>query len=70
MQAQAQNALLGPGDDITRLRELFGELFQQPAVLRHMSAMMAGSDVRYDLAADDPEAHPAVCCSTSVDRPG
>ncbi|MDL4815444.1 FAD-dependent monooxygenase [Actinomadura opuntiae] len=69
MQSKAQAALLGPGEDITRLRELFGELLEHDGVLSHMADMMAGADVRYapsggpaDGAAPAPDRqpHPAV----------
>lgn len=53
--AQAQAALLAPGEDVTGLRGLFGELLTQPGVVRVLAALVAGADVRYPVAAD---AHP------------
>ena len=49
MQSQSQIALMSPGPEITALRELFGELFEIPAVVEHMGNLLAGSDVRYDV---------------------
>ncbi|MFJ6671937.1 FAD-dependent monooxygenase [Actinosynnema sp. NPDC091369] len=53
--SQAQAALLAPGDDVTGLRHLFGELLTQPGVVRVLADLVAGADVRYPVAAD---AHP------------
>ncbi|KOX20976.1 FAD-dependent oxidoreductase [Saccharothrix sp. NRRL B-16348] len=53
--SQAQAALLAPGDDVTGLRELFGELLTQPAVVQAVADLVAGADVRYPADAD---AHP------------
>ena len=49
MSTQAQSVLIGPGSDITALRVLFGELLAVPDNTRRIAALMAGSDVRYDL---------------------
>ena len=49
MSTQAQSVLIGPGADVTALRELFGELLASPANTGHIAALMAGSDVSYDL---------------------
>jgi len=48
MSTQAQLVLVGPGSDVTALRVLFGELLAKPANARHIAALLAGSDVRYD----------------------
>ncbi|HEY2063236.1 MAG TPA: FAD-dependent monooxygenase [Amycolatopsis sp.] len=53
--AQAQAALLAPGEDVTGLRGLFGELLTQPGVVRVLADLVSGADVRYPVAAD---AHP------------
>jgi 2-polyprenyl-6-methoxyphenol hydroxylase-like FAD-dependent oxidoreductase len=53
--AQAHAALLSPGDDITGLRQLFGELLSQPDVVRVLAALVAGADVRYPVG---EHAHP------------
>jgi hypothetical protein len=38
---------VGPGDNITALRELFTELLGDPDTVRRIAALMAGTDVRY-----------------------
>jgi len=53
--SQAQAALLSPGDDVTGLRALFGDLLTQPGVVRAVANLVAGADVRYPVAED---AHP------------
>jgi 2-polyprenyl-6-methoxyphenol hydroxylase-like FAD-dependent oxidoreductase len=53
--SQAQAALLAPGDDVTGLRQLFGELLTQPGVVRSLANLVAGADVRYPV---DDDAHP------------
>jgi 2-polyprenyl-6-methoxyphenol hydroxylase-like FAD-dependent oxidoreductase len=45
--SQAQSALLSPGEDVTGLRRLFGELLTQPDVVRVFADLVAGADVRY-----------------------
>jgi 2-polyprenyl-6-methoxyphenol hydroxylase-like FAD-dependent oxidoreductase len=57
MHSRAQFALLRPGPEITALRELFGELLNQPSVMEHLADTLAGTAVRYPTAPDD---HPAV----------
>jgi len=47
MQTQAQQLLVGPGPQVTAMRTLFGELLQEPAVLRRIAELIAGSDIRY-----------------------
>ncbi|SFY52732.1 FAD-dependent monooxygenase [Streptomyces sp. F-1] len=58
LNAQAQSALDAPGGDTTALRELFAELLTHEQVVGHLAALVAGSDVRYDMGLTDP--HPAV----------
>jgi hypothetical protein len=45
--SQAQTALLAPGDEVTGLRTLFGELLEQPGVVQAIADLVAGADVRY-----------------------
>jgi 2-polyprenyl-6-methoxyphenol hydroxylase-like FAD-dependent oxidoreductase len=54
MHSMSQTALFGPGPEIAALRQLFNELLQLPSVSEHMAHLLAGSDVRYDVA----DAHP------------
>ncbi|GAA3440023.1 FAD-dependent monooxygenase [Kutzneria kofuensis] len=56
--AQATNALLGPGSDVTALRTLFGEMLGDAATVQRIADLLAGSDIRYDMGVDDP--HPLV----------
>ncbi|NUT51086.1 MAG: FAD-dependent oxidoreductase [Saccharothrix sp.] len=53
--SQAQAALLAPGEDVTGLRTLFGELLTRPDVVRAVAELVAGADVRYPV---DEDAHP------------
>jgi 2-polyprenyl-6-methoxyphenol hydroxylase-like FAD-dependent oxidoreductase len=55
MQTQAQSALIGPGPDVTALRTLFGELLEEPAVVRRIAGVISGADIRYDMGSDSPE---------------
>lgn len=54
MHSLAQTALMTPGPEVGALRELMGELFALPDVARLMAALLAGSDVRYDVGDDHP----------------
>ncbi|MGC5286257.1 FAD-dependent monooxygenase [Micromonospora sp. DT231] len=54
MSTQAQSALVGPGDEITGLRELFAELLRKPEVTGHIAALMSGADIRYPADPADP----------------
>ncbi|MBP2703724.1 FAD-dependent monooxygenase [Microbispora sp. RL4-1S] len=56
MHTQAQSALIAPGPEVTALRELFGELLTEPRVVRHIAALMSGTDIRYGYAT--PGDHP------------
>jgi len=49
MSTQAQAALISPGSEVTALRVLFAELLDAPENALRIAALMAGSDVRYDL---------------------
>jgi 2-polyprenyl-6-methoxyphenol hydroxylase-like FAD-dependent oxidoreductase len=55
MYSQAQRVLMSPGPAVTALRELFGEFLAEAANRRRIAAMMAGSDIRYDMG---PDPHP------------
>jgi 2-polyprenyl-6-methoxyphenol hydroxylase-like FAD-dependent oxidoreductase len=48
---RAQKALSADGEYAAALRDLFGELMQEPDPLRHVGMMMEGSDVRYEMPA-------------------
>ncbi|MCV7224602.1 FAD-dependent monooxygenase [Mycolicibacterium komossense] len=48
----AQTALMAPGDAVTALRGLFGELVRQPEVAAHVAQTLAGADTRYDVGDD------------------
>jgi 2-polyprenyl-6-methoxyphenol hydroxylase-like FAD-dependent oxidoreductase len=54
MSTQAQAALIGPGDEITGLRELFAELLRKPEVTGHIAALTAGADIHYPADPADP----------------
>ncbi|GIE92079.1 FAD-dependent monooxygenase [Actinoplanes regularis] len=54
MSTQAQSALIGPGDEVTGLRELFAELLRKPEVTGHIAALMSGADVHYPADPTDP----------------
>ncbi|MEV1107898.1 FAD-dependent monooxygenase [Micromonospora sp. NPDC049751] len=56
MSTEAQSALIGPGEEITGLRELFGELLRIPEVTGHIAALMSGADIRYPADPADPMA--------------
>jgi 2-polyprenyl-6-methoxyphenol hydroxylase-like FAD-dependent oxidoreductase len=49
MSTQTQSLLARPGNDVTALRELFGELLTEPSTRRHLADLMSGADIRYDL---------------------
>ncbi|MGP4016124.1 FAD-dependent monooxygenase [Saccharopolyspora sp. 5N708] len=58
VNAQAQAALIAPGGDVTGLRELFTELLRDRDTVQRLAELTAGSDIRYDMGADNP--HPLV----------
>ncbi|TNC24380.1 FAD-dependent monooxygenase [Amycolatopsis alkalitolerans] len=51
---RAQVTLLSPGEDVGPLRELFGSLLDEDAVRRRIADLLAGADVRYDMAPAEP----------------
>jgi 2-polyprenyl-6-methoxyphenol hydroxylase-like FAD-dependent oxidoreductase len=53
--SQAQAALLAPGEDVTGLRRVFGDLLTRPSVIQAVAELVAGADVRYPVPED---AHP------------
>ncbi len=52
MHSLSQIALMAPGPEVAALRTLLGELFTFPDAQQHMAALLAGSDVRYDVGDD------------------
>ena len=54
MHSMSQIALMAPGPEIAQLRKLFTELLAVPQVTAKMAALLAGSDVRYDVGDDHP----------------
>ncbi|RAO07359.1 FAD-dependent monooxygenase [Micromonospora noduli] len=54
MSTQAQSALIGPGDEISGLRELFAELLRKPEVTGHIAALTSGADISYPADPTDP----------------
>jgi 2-polyprenyl-6-methoxyphenol hydroxylase-like FAD-dependent oxidoreductase len=54
MQSLSQTALMAPGPEVTALRTLLGELFTIEEVAKHMGALLAGSDVRYEVGDEHP----------------
>ncbi|MEO6085601.1 MAG: hypothetical protein ABIQ18_21020 [Umezawaea sp.] len=55
---QAQLAFLGPGSEITAMREVLGDLLAERASARRIATIMAGADVRYPHAGEDD--HPLI----------
>jgi hypothetical protein len=49
MQTQAQAALISPGDQVTALRQFFGELLTLPGTRQHIVGLVAGSDIIYEM---------------------
>jgi 2-polyprenyl-6-methoxyphenol hydroxylase-like FAD-dependent oxidoreductase len=58
MHSRAQRALSADGEDAEALRELFGELMRYSEPLRHVGAMVEGSDVRYEMPGSGARPHP------------
>jgi len=54
MFGQAQAALIAPGDEVTALRALVGELLRSPDVVQRLADATAGSDHRYDMGLENP----------------
>ena len=57
---RAQSVLLSPGEHVTALRELVGELLTHQQTLRYVVDRLLGLDIRYDLDVDGAPAHPLV----------
>jgi 2-polyprenyl-6-methoxyphenol hydroxylase-like FAD-dependent oxidoreductase len=55
---RAQGVLLSPGEHVTALRELVGELLTHEQALRYVVDRLLGLDTRYDLSVDHAAAHP------------
>jgi 2-polyprenyl-6-methoxyphenol hydroxylase-like FAD-dependent oxidoreductase len=55
---RAQGVLLSPGEHVTALRELMGELLTHDQALRYVVDRLLGLDIRYDLDVDRAPAHP------------
>jgi len=55
---RAQGVLLMPGDHVSALRDLVGELLTHEQALRYVVDRLLGLDIRYDL--DGSSAHPLV----------
>jgi hypothetical protein len=54
-QTLAQQALIGPGPEVTALRVVFGELLQERGTIARIAGLISGADIRYGAAA-----HPLV----------
>jgi 2-polyprenyl-6-methoxyphenol hydroxylase-like FAD-dependent oxidoreductase len=52
MHSLAQLALMAPGPEVAALRTLLGEFLTFPDAQKHMAALLAGADVRYDVGDD------------------
>jgi 2-polyprenyl-6-methoxyphenol hydroxylase-like FAD-dependent oxidoreductase len=48
MASRAQSALIGPGPNVTALRQVLSELLRSPETVRHLSDLMSAADTRYD----------------------
>lgn len=47
MQTQAQSALIAPGNDVTALRELFGEFLSDARNVQRIADLISGADIKY-----------------------
>jgi bifunctional hydroxylase/dehydrase len=54
MNTQAQGMLYLSGEDMEPLRGVFAELMRHDEVLRHLSGMVSGLAIRYDLGSEHP----------------
>ena len=45
--SRTQFALMRPGPEITALRQLFGEIVDEPTVAKHLADTMSGGILRY-----------------------
>ncbi|MGW3417783.1 FAD-dependent monooxygenase [Streptomyces phaeochromogenes] len=50
MQTRTQMALMRPGEDITAARALMAELLDDESNRRRIAALLAGTDIRYDMS--------------------
>jgi 2-polyprenyl-6-methoxyphenol hydroxylase-like FAD-dependent oxidoreductase len=57
---RAQGVLLAPGEHVSALRELVGELLAHEQTLRDVVDQLLGLDIRYHLDVDGAPAHPLV----------
>jgi 2-polyprenyl-6-methoxyphenol hydroxylase-like FAD-dependent oxidoreductase len=60
MSTRAQQALARPGEHVTALRELFGQLLKQEHTYRYIAEMVTSVEIRYDMDLDDGPRHPLV----------
>jgi 2-polyprenyl-6-methoxyphenol hydroxylase-like FAD-dependent oxidoreductase len=58
LQSRAQRALMADGEYVAALRELLGELLEYREPLRHLGQLMAGDDLRFDMASS--QSHPLI----------
>jgi 2-polyprenyl-6-methoxyphenol hydroxylase-like FAD-dependent oxidoreductase len=58
LQSRAQRALLADDDYARAARQLVSELLAYPEPLRHVGELIAGSDIRYDMAAQGTAGQP------------
>jgi len=58
LQTRAGRALAARGEYNDALRELVGQLLAYPDAVRHVGAMIEGSDVRYEMPAGGAPPHP------------
>jgi 2-polyprenyl-6-methoxyphenol hydroxylase-like FAD-dependent oxidoreductase len=63
MHTQAQQALTGPGREVTALRELFGEMLADRHNVRYVADLISGADLRYDMAPAGPAADGGPACA-------
>lgn len=54
MHSLAQLTLVGPGPEVSALRELMGELLELPQTASHIAHLLAGTDIRYEVESDHP----------------
>jgi hypothetical protein len=57
MHTRAQMELLTPGDNITALRQLFGEMLSDDTNIRRIAELMTGAEACYDTFADQLPKH-------------
>jgi 2-polyprenyl-6-methoxyphenol hydroxylase-like FAD-dependent oxidoreductase len=57
-QTRAQMALMGPGEGVGAVRDLFTELLDDENNRRRIADLMAGTDVRYDMSQSASPPHP------------